>query len=91
MTINYMQVNSGFIELTYNIPKYLEWNLAKEELEGTFPIKKRNFKLKKMPKSINFRFPEVWYFLNCDNTELKRSSTIFFSVYERHHWAVVFL
>jgi len=41
-----------------------------------------------VPKLINFRFPEGWYFLNDDNTEPKRSSNIFFSVYERHRWAV---
>jgi len=31
-----------------------------------------------MPKLLNFRFPKGWYFLKCDNTELKRSSLIFF-------------
>jgi len=29
------------------------------------------------------------YFLNCDNTELKRSSKKDFSVPERHRWTVV--
>ena len=29
-----------------------------------------------MPKLLNFRFPEGVYFLNCNNTELKRSSKI---------------
>jgi len=43
-----------------------------------FFIKIRNFKLWKMPKQLNLRFPEGGYFLNCDNTELKRSSKIFF-------------
>jgi len=43
-----------------------------------------------MPKILNFnRFPDGLYFLNFDNTELKRSSKIFFSVSERHRWAVV--
>jgi len=40
-----------------------------------------------MPKLLNFRFPEGWYFFNFENTELKRSSKIFFS--ERHRWAVI--
>ena len=31
-----------------------------------------------MPKLLHFRFPEGRYFLNCDNTELKRSSNFFF-------------
>jgi len=42
-----------------------------------------------MPKFINFRFPEGWYFLHCDSTELKRFSKIIFSVSERHRWAVL--
>jgi len=42
-----------------------------------------------MPKSINFRFPEGWYFLNWGKTELKRSSKIFFSVSGPHRWAIV--
>jgi len=54
-----------------------------------FPIKLRNFKLWKMPKLINFRFSEGRYFLNRDNTELKRSSEINFPVAERHRWAEV--
>jgi len=64
--------------LTHNSPKYLEWNLASEKLEGFFSIKIRNFKLWEMPKKLNFTFSEGWYFLNYDNTELKRSSKIFF-------------
>jgi len=31
-----------------------------------------------MHKLLNFRFPEVCYFLNCDNTEVKRSKIFFF-------------
>jgi len=42
-----------------------------------------------MPKSLNFRCSEGWYFLNCDNTELKRSSKINFSVCKQHRWAEV--
>jgi len=56
-----------------------------------------------MPELLNFRFqrddilqillPCQWKYwhrvLNCKNTELKRSSKIFFSVSERHRWAVV--
>jgi len=34
-------------------------------------------------------FPEGRYVLNCDNTELKRSSKIFFSISERYRRAVV--
>ena len=33
-----------------------------------------------MPKLLNFRFPEGRYFLNFDNTELKKSSKLNFSV-----------
>jgi len=36
-----------------------------------------------MPKLLNLRYPEGWYFENCDNTELKRSSKINCSVSER--------
>ena len=74
--------------LTHNRPKYLEWNYLKRSLK-IFPTKVRNFKLWKMAKLLNFRFPEGRYFLNCDDTELKRSSKINFSVSERHRWAVV--
>ena len=42
-----------------------------------------------MPKLLDFRFAGGDMFLNCDNTELKRSFKIFFSVSERHRWAVV--
>jgi len=31
-----------------------------------------------MPKLLIFKYPDGWYFLNCDNTELKISSKIFF-------------
>ena len=58
------------------------------EIRGIFPIKLRNFKLWKMTKLLNFRFPEGWYFSNFGNTEQKRSSKIFFSVSERHRWAI---
>jgi len=44
------------------------------EIRRIFPIELRYFKLWKMPKLLNIRFPEGWYFLNFDNTELKRSS-----------------
>jgi len=56
-----------------------------------FPIQIQNFKLWKMPKLFKFRFPEGWYFFDCDNTELKRSSKINFSVSERHRWASIFI
>jgi len=68
----YQQPNSD--TLTPNSPKYLEWNLAEEKLGGIFYFHIRNFKLWKMPKLLNYKFPERWYFLNWDNTELKRSS-----------------
>jgi len=42
-----------------------------------------------IPKLLNFRFPEELCFLNCDNAKLKISLKIFFSVSERHRWAVV--
>jgi len=42
-----------------------------------------------MPKLLNYKFPEGRNFLNWDNTGLKRSSKINFSVFERHLWAVV--
>jgi len=41
-----------------------------------------------MIRILNIRFPEGGYFLNFDNSELKRSSKIFFSVAVRHRWAV---
>jgi len=44
----------------------------------------RNFKLWEMPKLLNFRFLEGRIFFNCDNTELKRSPKIFFSLSEWH-------
>jgi len=59
------------------------------EIRKVFPNKFRNLKLWKKPKLLNFRLPEGRYFLNCDNTELKRSSEINFPVAERHRWAVV--
>jgi len=62
--------------LTHNSPMYLGWNLA-WDFRRIFPIKLRNFKLRKMPKLLNFRFPNGWYFLNCDSTKLKRSSVFF--------------
>jgi len=31
-----------------------------------------------MPKLLNFKFLEGWYFWNCDNIELERSSKIIF-------------
>jgi len=34
-----------------------------------------------MPELLNFRFPKGWYFLKSDNTELKRSSKIFFFLF----------
>jgi len=59
------------------------------EIEKRNTTKIRNFRLWKMPKLLNFRFLEVWYFLNCDNEELKRSSKINFPVSEQQRWAVV--
>jgi len=82
-----LNLRGSTMSLTHNSPKYLEWNLASEKLKGFFPVKIRNFKLLKMPKLLNLRFPEGWYFLNCDNTERKRSSKTFLSVSERHRWA----
>jgi len=42
---------------------------------------------RKMLTLLNFRFTEGWYFfLNCENTEVKISSKIFLSVSERHRW-----
>jgi len=42
-----------------------------------------------MTKLLNLRFPDGWFFFTVDNTELKRSSKIIFSFFERHRWAVV--
>jgi len=44
---------------------------------------------RKMSKLLNFMILEGWNYLNCDNTELKRSSKINVSVSERHRWAVL--
>jgi len=63
--------NEQKIILTHNIPKYLKFSLR--GIEIIFSIQIRNFKLWEMPKLSSFRFPEGQYFLNCDNTELKRS------------------
>jgi len=38
----------------------------------------RKFKLWKMSKLLNWRFPEGRYFFNCNKTEMKKSSKIFF-------------
>ena len=70
-------------------PKVFGVKFSLREIRKVFPIKLRNFKLREMPKLLNFRFPEGRYFLNCDNTELKRSSGIIFSFAERHRWEVV--
>ena len=45
-----------------------------------FSHKNTQYEVSKMLKSLNFRFSEGRYFLNCDNTELKRSSKVHFSV-----------
>jgi len=58
-------------------------------MEGFFPAEIRYFELWRMPELLNFSFPEGSYFLNCDNTKLKIFSKNFFSVSERHRWAVV--
>jgi len=71
-------------------PKVFAVKFSLREIGRTMSVKNMNFlSFEKMPKSLNFKFSEGWYFLNCDNTELKRSSTIFFSVSDRHRWAVV--
>ena len=46
-------------------------------MEGVF-IKVRNFEVRKMPKLLNFTFPDGRYFLNFDTTKLKRFSKTFF-------------
>jgi len=45
-------------KLIYNSPQYLEWNQAQDQLEGFFSIKLQNFKLRIMPKRLNFGFSE---------------------------------
>jgi len=59
------------------------------EIVRIFSTKARNLKLWKMAKLLNYGFQEGWYFLNYNSNELKRSSKIFFSVSERHRWALV--
>jgi len=59
-------------------PKEFGVKFRSTKIRGIFPHKLRNFKLGKMPKSLTFRFPEGRYFLNFDNTELKRCSNFFF-------------
>jgi len=67
------------INLTHNSPKYVFGvKFSLREIRRIFPINLQNFQLCKMPKLFNIRFPEGWYFLNFDNTELKRSSIINF-------------
>jgi len=70
-------------------PKVFGVKFSLGKIRRTFPIILRNFERWKMPKLLNFRFPEECYFFKFDNTELKRFSNIFFSVSERHRWAVV--
>jgi len=53
-----------------------------------FSIKLSNFKFGKITRLLNSRFPEGRYFFNFYNTELKRTSKIFFSVSKRHRWAI---
>jgi len=66
------------------------WNAIRlRKIGRIFSTKIRHFKLRKMAKIFNFTFPKGCYFLNCDKTELKRSSKIIVSVSERHRWAVV--
>ena len=57
-------------------PKVFGVKFSVREIWMIFPINVRKVKLWKMTKLLNFRFPYGWYFLNCDNTELKRSSKI---------------
>jgi len=76
----------GFNGKLNQLPKVF-W--SEREIGRIFSIKMHNFKLWKMPELFNLRFPEGWYFLNCDSTELKRSSKIFFFVSERHRQAIV--
>jgi len=60
-------------------PKYFEWNLAKEKLEGFFPIKIRNFKLGEMSIFNLIRFPEGFIiFQSWNNTEQKGPLKHFF-------------
>jgi len=59
-------------------PKVFGVKFSLREIRRTFPIKLRNLKLWKMPKLLIFRFPQGWYFLNFNNTKLKRPSKIFF-------------
>jgi len=66
------------------------WSKIKlEELEEFYPLKYAIPSFGKWLYIIKFQVSRGWHFLNCDNTELKRSSKIKFSVSERHRWAVV--
>jgi len=55
-------------------------------MKDFFSIKIRNSKLWKMPNLLNFRFPEVFFFVTILNW--KDPLKYFFSVAERHRWAV---
>jgi len=59
-------------------PKVFGVKFSFRKIGRIFSTKVRNFKLWRMPKLLNFRFLEEWYFWNCDNIELNRSSKIFF-------------
>jgi len=63
--------------------------LSLRELGRIFPTKTRNYKLWKMPKLLNFRFPVGRYFFHCKKNWMKKSSKIFYSVSERHRRALV--
>ena len=77
------------ITLNPKQPKVFGVKFSLSEIRRIFFIKMRNYKLRKVPKLLNFSFPEGWYFLNCYNTELKRSSKIIFPVAERHRLAML--
>ena len=59
-------------------PKVIGVKFSLREIRRMFSIEIQKCKLLKMPKLIYFRFPEGWYFLNCDNTELKNPLNQFF-------------
>ena len=84
------EIQKGSFLTSFGRPRYagILVFLVLREIRKVFPMKLRNFKLRKMPKLLNSRFPEGRYFLNSDNTELKRSSEINFPVSERHRWVV---
>ena len=59
----------------------MKFTVSLREIGRIFAIKLRNFKLRKMPKYLNFRFPKGDIFFKIVTKLLQRSSEIFFFLF----------